>query len=270
MAIITISRGSYSMGKAVAERVAEELGYRIISRDLLLKASDRFHVPQQTLLRAIHDAPGIFERYQHTKEIYMAYIRSALVDMVADDNVVYHGLAGHLLLKGLDHVLKARIIADLKGRVKRKMEEEALNEISAGSTIREDDEQRRKWTRKVYGVDPKDSSLYDMVLCIDRLRVDNAADLICSAVRTGVFDAGEAGLRKAKDLSLACRVKAALVEDFPEAGVSSDYGNVLIYMSEKDAHSSKLKKLTAVIGQEHKEIHNLEIHSGLPVPSDAV
>lgn len=35
MAIITISRGSYSKGKEVAEKVAEKLGYECISRDVL-------------------------------------------------------------------------------------------------------------------------------------------------------------------------------------------------------------------------------------------
>ena len=32
MAIITISRGSYSMGVIVAEQVAQQLGYSVISR----------------------------------------------------------------------------------------------------------------------------------------------------------------------------------------------------------------------------------------------
>ena len=49
MALITISRGSFFMGKAVAEKVAAKLGYDILSRDLLFKAGDRFHVPQKTL-----------------------------------------------------------------------------------------------------------------------------------------------------------------------------------------------------------------------------
>ena len=127
MAIVTISRGSYSMGKAVAEKVASTLKYDIISRDLLLKASDKFHVSQQTLLQALHDAPGLRDRYKHTKQIYITYLQATLLEMVAGDNVVYHGLAGHLLLKGLDHVLKIRIIANLESRVMRKMREDGIS-----------------------------------------------------------------------------------------------------------------------------------------------
>lgn len=270
MAIITISRGSYSMGKKVAEKVAENLGYRILSRDLLLNASDRFHIPQQTLLRALHDAPGLMDRYNHTKQIYMAYIRSTLVEMVAADNVVYHGLAGHLLLKGLDHVLKVRIIASLEGRVARKMEEDGISEANARAIILADDDQRLKWTRKIYGADPKDSSLYDMVIRIDRLSVDNAVDFICSAAKTDAFKSTEGWLGKAKDLTLACSVKAALVVDFPDVGVTCEYGNLLVYATEKEAHNGKFRKLLDTLKKDHKDIHNLEVHAGLPVPPDAV
>ncbi|MBW1912541.1 MAG: cytidylate kinase family protein, partial [Deltaproteobacteria bacterium] len=45
MPIITISRGSYSKGKEVAEKVSQKLGYECISRDVLLEASEEFNVP---------------------------------------------------------------------------------------------------------------------------------------------------------------------------------------------------------------------------------
>ena len=40
MAIITISRGSYSKGKEIAEKLAEELVYECLSRDVLLEDFD--------------------------------------------------------------------------------------------------------------------------------------------------------------------------------------------------------------------------------------
>ena len=39
MPIITISRGSYSKGKEVAEKVARKLGYRCIARDAIIETS---------------------------------------------------------------------------------------------------------------------------------------------------------------------------------------------------------------------------------------
>jgi len=44
MAVITISRGSYSKGQEVADKVAARLGYRFLSREVLLGASERWNI----------------------------------------------------------------------------------------------------------------------------------------------------------------------------------------------------------------------------------
>ena len=62
MSIVTISRGSYSKGKEVAENVAQRLGYECIARDAIIDASKEFNIPEIKLIRAIHDAPSILER----------------------------------------------------------------------------------------------------------------------------------------------------------------------------------------------------------------
>ena len=113
MSIITISRCSYSRGKEVAEKVAAALGYECISREILLEASEQFNIPEIKLVRAIHDAPSILERFTYGKERYVAYLKAALMKHVQKDNVVYHGLAGHFFLQEIPHVFKVRIVADL-------------------------------------------------------------------------------------------------------------------------------------------------------------
>lgn len=272
MAIITISRGSFSMGKAVAEEVAERLGYDLISREIILDASERYNIPEIKLARAIHDAPGILERYRHTAQPYIAYIRSALVERILTDNVVYHGLAGHLLLQDIPHVLKVRITADLEKRVKNEIDREGITEQLARNIITGDDRQRRKWTKSLYGVDPWDSSLYDLVIRIDKLTLEEAVDFICRAAAGGGFKASEEDLRKTRDLAIACRVKAMLVDDFPNIGVTSDYGNVLIYSKKTDhGHGpDRLLKRLDEIRSSVDGIYNLEVHPGSAIPKDAV
>lgn len=269
MAIITISRGSYSMGKIVAENVAQRLGYTVISRDLLLDASDRFHIPEMKLIRAIHDAPGILERFSHSKQAYLAYIKSALAERVSADNVVYHGLAGHILLKDIPGVLKVRITADMNYRVAREMKRENISEQEARSILEKDDQQRRKWTKSVHGADPWDSSLYDLVIRIDRFKVDDAVDFICRATETDGFRTSEKTLQQIKDLALACRVKAEIVDDFPTLGVTCHYGNVIVYTKDK-THGARLQKQLDDVRKTIDGIYNLEIHSATEFPPDAV
>jgi len=131
MAIITISRGSYFRGKEVAEKLAEKLGYRCISRDILLEASEEFNIPEIKLIRAIQDAPSILNRLTRQKEKYVAYIRAALLKHVQKDNVVYHGLFGHFFLQDIPHVLKVRIVADLEARVADEVKREGISATKA-------------------------------------------------------------------------------------------------------------------------------------------
>ena len=271
MAIITISRGSSSMGKAVAEQVARRLGYRLISREVLLDASSRFNVPEIKLEKAIHDVPGILDRYRHSSQSYVAYIRSALVEQVVADNVVYHGLAGHLLLKGLSQVLKVRINADMKKRIAVVMKRDRISADEARSRIQEDDRQRRKWTQTLYGQDPWDASLYDLTICIDTLSVDNAVDFICQAAGTEGFQATEKNRRQVSDMAVACRVKAALADEFPNVSVTCEYGNVLVYTGAGSDHGSgKLAKKIDHVRETVEGIFHIEIHSGVAVPEEAV
>ncbi len=271
MAIITISRGSYSKGREVAEKVAERLGYRITSRDVLLEASDRFHIPEVKLVRAIHDAPSILRRFIHGKECFLAYIRSALADQAQEDNLVYHGLAGHLLLKGVPHVLKVRILADLECRVAAEMKRENISAAEARSMLLADDAERRKWTQHLYGVDPWDASLYDLVIHIHKLTVEDAVEFIVQAAGRACFATTPEATRKMDDLALACRVKAALVEkECFEVGVASDYGNVVVYIPHGDRRRHRLDKKLSAIHQSIPGINHMEVHEDTAYPDKAV
>ena len=159
MAIITISRGSYSRGKEVAERVAQKLGYECVARKVLLEASEEFNVPEYLLVRELHDAPSLFQRFSHKKEKYVSLVRTAFLEHVQKDNVVYHGLAGRVFLPGVSHVLKVRIIADLDDRIREEMRREQLSHEKARGLLLKDDEERRKWSQSLYGTDNRDPAI---------------------------------------------------------------------------------------------------------------
>lgn len=85
MAIITISRGSYSRGEEVAEKLSQKLNYECISRDIILEACAEFNIPEIKLVRALHDAPTVLERFQHGKDRYLSYYRYALLKQQPDN-----------------------------------------------------------------------------------------------------------------------------------------------------------------------------------------
>ena len=187
MAIITISRGSYYRGKEVAEKLAQRLGYNCISREILLEASEEYNIPEIKLIRAIKDAPTILEKLTRQKSKYLAYIRTALLKHVAKDNVVYHGLFGHFFLQDIPHVLKVRIVADMDARVADEVRREAISETKAREILMRDDAERRKWALNLYGADWWDATLYDLVIHLKTITVDNAVDLLSNMVQLPEF-----------------------------------------------------------------------------------
>jgi cytidylate kinase len=261
MAIITLSRGSYSKGKEIAEKVAACMNYDCLSREVILEASDRFNIPEIKLEKAIHDAPSILERFTHGKSDYITYYQSALTRRVRKDNVVYHGLAGHIFLGGISHLLKVRIISDLSMRVRNKMETENISEQDARAIILKDDHERRNWTQKLYGVDPWDSSLYDLVIFIDKITVEDAVNIICRVAGFKQFKATRESQQKMDDLALACEIKALLLNEHFDVSVTSDYGNVVISAKATGRQLQKLNERATQLISEVSGINNLEVHS---------
>lgn len=248
MSIITISRGSYSRGREVAELLAGRLGYECVSRDILLDATEEFKTPEFKLIRALHDAPNILERFQHGKERYISYLRSALLQRVQKDNVVYHGLAGHYFLTGIPHVLKVRIIADMEDRVREEMKRENLTEDEALFILNKDDDERRRWGLQIYGTDTWDSRLYDMVLRIKKLSVEDVVDILYHAAQKPAFQTTPESQKMIENLALASHVKAKVVSIAPSVDVTADGGTVYLSFprEERGPSQDKLNELQEV------------------------
>jgi cytidylate kinase len=239
MPIITVSRGSYSRGQEVAEKVAQKLGYQCISREVLVEASEEFHVPEVKLIHAIKDPPSFLEKFSFGRERYTAFIQAALLDHFKEDHVVYHGLAGHFFVRSVSHVLKVRILAEMDDRAKLVMERDGISEEKALDVLRTIDESRRKWALHLYGIDTNDPSLYDLVIHIKKLSTDDAAEMICHAARLEHFQATTESQNALDNLALAARVKAGIIDHHPRVNVTAHEGSVFISLEGATPHDEK-------------------------------
>ena len=220
MPVITISRGSYSHGKEVAECLAGELGYDCISRDILVEASEQFNIPELKLGKALHDAPTVLERFSHDKEQYIDYVKSALFTHIAQGNIVYHGLAGHFFLQDISHVIKIRIIAKMEDRVAEEMEREGCDEQTARYNICKDDEARRRWGLQLYDKDTWDSRLYDMVLCVGALTVNDIVEMIATVTRKPQFQETAGSVKEFNQRMLLANINAMVNSISPHTKVN--------------------------------------------------
>ena len=227
MSIITISRGSYYRGKEVAEKVAQKLGYQCISRDTVVEELEQFQLSEVKLVRGLHDAVSVLERISYGKERFIVNIRWSLLEHFRRDNIVYHGLAGHFFVRDLSHVLKVRIIADLETRVIEEMARENISAQQARTILKKDDEERRKWSLYLYGIDTWNPAQYDMVLNIGAITTDDAAEIITNTIHLPRFNTTPDSQRKIENLALAAKVQSSLFE-YPSAQVMARDGSVVV------------------------------------------
>ena len=165
---------------------------------------------QDDLRTAIEKPPSFLGQSQHTKYIYLAFIQAALTEDVRQGDAIYHGLAGHLLLgKGL-RVLRTRIIAPMEFRIAKVQERMKVSRKEAIAYIETIDEDRRKWTRFLYGVDWADASLYDVVLNLEQVTLEEACVAICTLAQSESFQPTAETQAAIDDLALASCVKANL------------------------------------------------------------
>lgn len=213
MAIITISRGTFSGGQGLAEHVAEKLDYRCIAREVLIDAAREYGVAEEKLYKSLVEKPGFLERRGLERRHYTAFIQAALCKEVKDDNVVYHGHAGHLLLREVPHVIRVRVIANMELRIKAAMDQHSFSRGEAIEFIEKMDEGRAKWAKFLYDVDWHDPSIYDIVINLDHMSLSSAGEVICAAAKLEEFRTTPESQRIMDDLVISTDARARIAAD---------------------------------------------------------
>ncbi len=211
MPIITISRGSFSGGKALAEWLAEKLGHRCLDRDAVVRDATAYGVSEDELRGALDRPPSFLERVKHKKYVYLVLLQAALADEAQPGKLVYHGNAGHLLLRGVGHVLRVRIVAPMTMRVGFLTASLGLTEAQAEAEIARRDQLRARWTRYLYGVDWHDPALYDIVLNLESVSIPEAGETVAALAGQPAFVETPESRSAIENLALSSKVRAALI-----------------------------------------------------------
>jgi cytidylate kinase len=237
MAVITISRGSFSHGQEIAEKVAGLLGYECVSREILVEAAQLFNVSEKKLIGSLNDAPNILERMVHGKERYLEYIKASLLEYARKGNVVYHGHAGHLLLTEVPNVLKVRLLAEKGDRIALLQQRRNLSREQALAIIESEDKNRVNWTRYLYKMDLNDPWLYDIVIKIGGLNIEDACEIICRAARSESYQSTDESKQAIDDLAITNRIQAEL-KAICDAQVSVRNGEVQVKVAAQKRRKS--------------------------------
>jgi cytidylate kinase len=225
MAIVTISRGTLSGGEALAECLASRLGISAISREVIRDAASRFGIAENLLDRQLHKVPSLVQRRLGSSEerrLYLVAIQTALAERAREGDYIYHGNAGHLLLKKLPGVFKVRLIAPVAYRVRMVMEKQGLSKEGAAKYIEQVDKARSVWTKFLYGVDWLDPSLYDVVINLEFMSLDTACSMIEKGVQQPEFRNTPERKKIVDAFALACEIQLKLAQEDRTKGMHLD------------------------------------------------
>jgi cytidylate kinase len=214
MAIITISRGSFAGGSAVARELSQRLGYPCLGREEALSLAARdYGIVEAELHKSLDGSPRFWEEVPGKRLAYVKCLTAVLLDQVVDGNLIYHGNVGHLLMSGLDHVLRVRVTGDLEYRLQAATKQAGMSRDQALSYIQRVDDARSRWAKLLYGVDCTDATQYDVTLNLGQLSVANAVAVIAQMSEMDEFRATDASRQQFQDLHLGSRIWAALAKN---------------------------------------------------------
>lgn len=220
MAIITISRGTFAGGARLADLLARRLGYRTISREILYqRVEQEYGFTNEQAVEIMEQAPKHVElavdRSQRRalgkrrKQLLLA-LQACLCELLQKDRAVYHGNAGHFLLPDISHVLRIRLIAPRDLRIALAMEREHLTKLEATKKIDRVDSERKRWVQAFFGFNWSDPAMFDLVVNLDQMDLDEAADIAAYTAKLHSFLPTEESIKRMEDLCLSSRVMARL------------------------------------------------------------
>jgi len=156
MAVICISRGTFSGGEAVAQQWPNGWDTRVSSREAnLARAAARYHIPAEASTATLEKRPSFWDKVLGERDLYLLCVRAALFEQAQGGQLVLSWLSWTVPLAGGFPVLRVRVIADQEFRLRAVMEQQHLPKPEALAHIKRVDQKRREWTRFLFDVDGK-------------------------------------------------------------------------------------------------------------------
>lgn len=213
MQVICISRGTLGRGRELAEATAKKLDYACLSREELVEAATKEGIQVGKLEMAMLKPKAFSERLAIEKEHYLAFCTAHLCDRANEGPLVYHGRTGHLLLPGVSHVLRVRVVCDKEQRILAVMERMGLERKRAAQYVDQVDDDRRRWAKSMYDVSGEEVINYDVVVNLEQMSLENTASALTGIAQLPDFQMTPASRKTMLDLGLGAKARLALARD---------------------------------------------------------
>jgi cytidylate kinase len=234
MPIVAITREMGSLGKDVAQGVADSLGLPVIYHEVVDHLTDRMRLRKSHVMRLLEGSAGLAEPVSADQTSLAMFTADEVFALAArGKGAVIRGWGATHLLREVPHAVCVRVCAPFEVRKRRMMERLSTDDADAvAAEIRASDESHAAIMRRHFDVQWTDPEHYDLAMNTQRVPLDACIEDVLALARAPQFAETESSRQKLDDFALAARVSAALrrAPETREARVlvSSESGRVTL------------------------------------------
>ncbi len=273
MTVISIFSGSFCKRQQVIEKLLAGTQYELIlDNDLVGEAAKISGLTKNRIERVFFSRTSVFNKFTHEKERSISYLRLVLAQTLSRHNLIITGFATHLIPRQISHVLRVCLIAEMKFRISVAGEKQGLSSEEATRLMHRKDGQRASWVAHLTDIkDPWDPALYDIVVPMDKMTVEEAAALIEDNLAKDVVKPSDISAKAVEDFLLTATVEVALAEKGHNVDVRTTDGSVELTINHRVLALGKLEKelksivekvpgVKSVITKVGKNFHQADIY----------
>ncbi len=182
--VVTVSRDFGSLGKLVAQQLADTLMLRCCDRFILQEVARRANVDEElvrVLDEHVSNINGHWWQHLLQKEVfsYENYYQNLVKTVLAVSRTggVIIGRGANLIL-GEKKAFRVRITGSVEKCAERVASREGIDVKAATKLVHEVNNERAEYIKMLYDSDINDPSSYDLVLNSDRYNIEQMVELI--------------------------------------------------------------------------------------------
>jgi len=264
MSVITVFSGSFCNESDVIREILSRSAYRLVKdENIITRASSLSNIAEAKIKRAFLSKTSVFNKFTHEKELAVAYLRLTIAQLLTEDNLLFSGFSSLLIPRDITHVLDVCLIADMKSRIARAVEEKGFSEKEAIAAISKRDMDSAAWVERLQKKrDPWDAALYDIVIPTDKVDAVLAAETVEKNLVKEVVLPTENSKRAIFDFVLAAKVETALAQEGHIADISARDNAVTITINTNVLMLGRLEKELKSIANRVDGVKSVETRVG--------
>lgn len=211
MPVIAMNQEMASLGKDVAQALAEELGLAQVTHEVVDHVAQKIHARKSLIRRVMDGKAGMLERMRTDTRSVSTYVAEEVFELASRGNIIIRGWGATYLLRSIPHVPCIRVCASMERRVEwMKKRLDTDDEELVRHELRRSDAAHTLNMQQRFGVNWGDPLLHDLVLNTDRVSVVGCVQQIKSLLDLPEFQETEASRACLANATLEARVRAAL------------------------------------------------------------